>query len=564
MIAPERPGATALAVVSPHELKWQAEKGSLEEERPPSAIDVAWRPFRPEVHSEANVTLTTPERQATVRHELRYRFPPAPKGEEPLPVTLRLPEGVQGGTFEVVSGGKLVAEDGPLRRVQLDAPTGRETLLVLEYSFLVPPEKTEGETTFAVPLAVPEQVTRGETSVRVWSDPGTLPELARPDSGWARLNIVRGKTRTFPVLVLHTQRVDLPLTLRLAAVEGARVTVLADRALIRVEVTESEGHRYRASFLQLLTRQLDIELPAPERRLGFEVTLDGRRVVPEILDDDGQRSDRGRVARLRLGPDLVHRSVLEISYQMPPGQVDGGVFRTILQPPVLRGEPGRVLTRWQVTLPSGWVPLGPEGGAGTPRVWGRSGWLLVPRLGVSAGDMERWFAGNENVPPAPGSDAANPQLVCLRSGLDPLTVTHAPFKPWLASCSLAVLLIGLGMYFLARRAVQGAPGWFWAAFLLLTFGIGALWLFRPTALAALAYGGELGAVVLLVVAALLWLMHERQRRQIVFLPSFRRGRTGSSLVRANGSSTGPRPQPMPPHGEPSTVDAPRPAGSHNG
>ena len=71
---------------------------------------------------------------------------------------------------------------------------------------------------------------------------------------------------------------------------------------------------------------------------------------------------------------------------------------------------------------------------------------------------------------------------------------------------------------------------------LLTFGVGALWLFRPTALAAVVYGSELGAAVLVVFATVLWLMHERQRRQVVFLPSFRRGRGTSSIVCAATST----------------------------
>jgi hypothetical protein len=45
-----------------------------------------------------------------------------------------------------------------------------------------------------------------------------------------------------------------------------------------------------------------------------------------------------------------------------------------------------------------------------------------------------------------------------------------------------------------------------------------------------------------------WLLHERYRRQIVFLPSFSRSRAGSSLLRGGVQR---------PHGEPSTVDAPR-------
>jgi hypothetical protein len=72
----------------------------------------------------------------------------------------------------------------------------------------------------------------------------------------------------------------------------------------------------------------------------------------------------------------------------------------------------------------------------------------------------------------------------------------------------------------------------------------------PTLLAAVVYGCEPGAVVLVLFAGIQWLLHERYRRRVVFLPSFSRARTGSSNVR-NGSSARPR-------GEPSTVDAPMP------
>ena len=476
------------------------------------------------------------------------------------------------------------AADPQIRRVRLEVPaTGKkgdaeEAVLVLRYSFVL--RAHEGDDTYAVPLVVPEQVTRGDTRVRVWSEPGTLPEPAEEDSNWVKLGIekVKGKRGQLPVLVLQSQSVDLPLALRLSPTGGERITVLADRALIRVNVTEGQGDRYRASFhlTQLLTKELDVELPAPVRRLGLKVNLDRREVAWDVLDESGHGSESGRVARLRLNPDLVQRSVLEVTYQLPPGHVNAGVFQTVLEPPVLRGEPGRVLTRWQVSLPPGRVALGPEGGAGTPRGWERSGWLFVPRLRENPADMDRWFRGNENLPHTSLESAANPDLICLRSGLEPLTVTYVPSKPWMWCCSLAVLLAGLGLYFLARRAGRGSPGWFWLCLTALVFGLGAVWLFRPTALTALMYGAELGAAVLLVFAALLWLVHERQRRQIVFLPSFRRGRGGSSVIRAltphpapgggrvAGMATGREGEAPaePRRSEPSTVDGPQRAASN--
>ena len=113
---------------------------------------------------------------------------------------------------------------------------------------------------------------------------------------------------------------------------------------------------------------------------------------------------------------------------------------------------------------------------------------------------------------------------------------------------------------LGRRAGRGSPGWFWASLAVLTFGFGTIWLFLPTVLTALAFGAQLSVPVLLIFASTLWLVHERQRRRIVFLPSFRRG--GSSLLRAGASANGPGPAPKSPE-EPSTVDAPRPMMSNH-
>jgi hypothetical protein len=86
----------------------------------------------------------------------------------------------------------------------------------------------------------------------------------------------------------------------------------------------------------------------------------------------------------------------------------------------------------------------------------------------------------------------------------------------------------------------------------MTLAIAVATLFWPTMLCAIAYGCEPGAVVMLAVFGLQWLMHRRYRRQIVFLPSFSRSRAGSSLIHKSPSNR--------PHiGEPSTVDAPPPS-----
>ena len=126
-------------------------------------------------------------------------------------------------------------------------------------------------------------------------------------------------------------------------------------------------------------------------------------------------------------------------------------------------------------------------------------------------------------------------------------MSHVPEQPWLLVCSLTLLIVGLALAFLSLpRSV------FWGT--LAALGVGALLagLFWPGVLGAILYGCQPGALVLVPVLAVQWLMHQRYRRQVVFLPGFTRLKAGSSLVR--GGSSRPR-------GEPSTVDAAPPAPS---
>jgi hypothetical protein len=211
---------------------------------------------------------------------------------------------------------------------------------------------------------------------------------------------------------------------------------------------------------------------------------------------------------------------------------------------VLREDPGPVPTCWQVVVPPSWMVLGPESGPGAERTWGRRGWLLAPRLTGAA--VEAGFEGSGE---ALGTGEA--AVVCWRSGAEPVALTHVSQLAWLLACSLLLLVLGLGLYGLggARRS-RGLA----LVLALLALAIGAGAVLRPTVLSAIAYGCEPGACVLAVVLLAQWLLHERYRRQVVFLPSFSRSRPGSSLLRGGAVA---RPAP----GEPSTVDVPRPAGS---
>jgi hypothetical protein len=136
------------------------------------------------------------------------------------------------------------------------------------------------------------------------------------------------------------------------------------------------------------------------------------------------------------------------------------------------------------------------------------------------------------------------------STLQPIQLTHVPQQAWLLICSLGLIGLGLGLYLLTLPRQVFWP--FLALLGLVAALAGILW---PGILAAVLYGCQPGILVLAVVLGIQWVLHQRYRRQIVFMPGFTRLKSGSSLIRS-GSRNRPR-------GEPSTVDEPQqpPAGS---
>jgi hypothetical protein len=518
----------------------------------PEAVAVSWRPFVPDVRVQTLADVDLTPRGGVVRQEMVLQLPqPAP-----AQLALRLPPGVP--ALDVLEGGAPAGAPeargaaGSVQVINLGKTSGPGYRLVLRYAFTAVPRAAEA-VTFAVPLVAPESMTQGEARVRLWCEAGALPVLL-DGTPWTTRPIEDAADRKMlPVLVAWAPRADVALPLRWGEPQPAS-TLLAERALVRVRVAEDGSQLYtvRYRLRQLAAAQLDVELPAPVAALHLQASLDRKRVAHEVLDDAGQPNDGGRVARLRLSTDLVQPgSVLELSYQLAPGRAGSGTLTTPLQPPVLRGEPGAVPTCWQVRVPPSWVVLSPESGPGVERTWGRRGWLLTPRLSRTPTDLDRDLLG-DGLPAEPeageAAPAEPPALVCWRSGPESLALTHVPQQTWMLGCSL--FLVAVGLVLLGPGRTARGLGWV-LALLVLAAAAGAV--LRPGALAAVAYGCEPGAAVLLAVLLIQWLLHERYRRQVVFLPSFSRGRSGSSMLRGSSAARPP--------GEPSTVDAPRPAGS---
>jgi hypothetical protein len=192
------------------------------------------------------------------------------------------------------------------------------------------------------------------------------------------------------------------------------------------------------------------------------------------------------------------------------------------------------------------LALSQGGGHTAEHRWTWRGGLLTPRPGQTAGDLQRWLTADVD-PALPGeassSEDGEPGLVFWQNVSAPVHVLFTPQQIWLLACSVVFLVIGLGLSF-----VPLSRGQLWAAVsALLLAGIGgAVW--WPELVPAVIYGCEPGAVVLIAILIVQWVRHQRYRRQVIFLPSFTRLKSGSSLVHSDGN--------VQPSREPSTVDAP--------
>lgn len=528
-------------------------------------IDVSWRSYQPELRAMSVVDLTLNGTRGEVRHELRLLLPQT----APPFIYLRVPAAVgdslriqdeQGRDMRSLKSEiqkpkpetASSSSDSALRVPVAAQDGGKELRLALQYTTRLG-EKNEafraGEP-FAVPLVTPEKTTASDVKVRIWSEPGVRPRAASPR--WEERNIEAVKDRALPVLVLHANTSDTPLRL-IWGEQEAGFSALVERAVMHVQLEEGGAQSWRAGFQlrQIGDRNLDILMPAPVATLNAQFVFNHHKVTPELINSQGERNAGGNIARLHLPPLYPfpeagadkrggrQTALLDVSFQSPPGRSGGSPLHTTLQPPqILRAT--TVPICWQVSVPANRVLIAPESGPGVERSWTRRGWLLAASL------LEPTELRHESEPAA---------LLRWQDPEAPLVLTHAPQVAWWLVCSLGLLVAGLALYWSAWPQTNdgGRPAvWFWPLLAVLTLAATVAALFWPTMLCAILYGCEPGAVVLLAVLIVQWLMHQRYRRQIVFLSSFDRGRAGSSLIRKSPSH---RPQ----SGEPSTVDAPPPS-----
>jgi hypothetical protein len=521
--------------MTPHEQAWHC--ATL-----PDAITASWRPYIPDIRVESIADIDLKATGANVwRHEFHLRLP-QPSPEQ---LTLRVPPGIE--ALQIQTGGSLIATTDKTRRiVRLDKEGPADGRLVV-LSYLVR-GAVPGSKEARIPLVAVEPASQSDIRARLWSEPGRQPMLS-DGGGWRESAIEEvAQRRSLPVLVARTTQTGEELVLRPIEQSEAE-TVLIERAVVRVQIADNGTQTYVVQWRlrRLAAATIEVELPAPVRTLDLQARLGQLQVQPEAIDDAGRPSEAGRVARLKLDAALLGKAtMLELQYRLTGERAlasngDPGLLATLLSPPVLRQSPGPVPCCWQVRVPATWVVLSPESGPGAERVWSWRGRLPALRLRTPLLDDETESADS----------AAAAPLDVLRWQGDPrpLLLVHVPQQAWLLACSLVSVIFGLVV--LGARAQDSGGRWRAATGVLLLLVVAATGVLRPTILAAVLYGCQPGVMVLAVILPIQWLLHERYRRQFIFLPSFTRKRSGSSL----------KPPPRQAPGEPSTIDHPRPAGS---
>jgi len=544
-------------------------------ERMPAQLAVAWKPYRAEFAISSTIDVHLDGQRGTFEQRLRLLKP----GTAPRQIVLRVPESIA-DRLELLRGGQLyssVKVPGSLYRVmRVDRGTnGDNGEIVVSAGFPLAPNGADT----AIPVAVPQQATQGHITARVWGEPGSRVALSGNDT-WqpAALESVPDQDR-WPILVARTARPDVPLALRYERPSSGLGRLVVDRALVQVQALDGGAQRYR---IRLLLREpsgqpLEIQFPAPLATLDLQLFLDGKRLDSwEGVDETGKVvGDSGRTARVRLA-ESRKSSILEITYQLVPGRTGGsGQLSSVLQPASVPAIAAGVPTRWQIELPEDWVALPVDGGGSW--TWGWRGWLLAPRPALDNRELERWLAGEEAAEQLSSEYAdSSCSLVSWRTDLTNVTVYHIPQAACLLVCSVFVLALGLilvtGLTGPSRsRSDPGSiPLRIWILLGLSIVTLILLGIFLPGLLAVLIFGSQPGLLVLIVVVLIQWIVHERQRRRLVYLPGFSRRAPGSSLLQGrstrsskpglNGSPSSQQQPPLAEQPQASTVDVPAPPG----
>lgn len=326
-----------------------------------------------------------------------------------------------------------------------------------------------------------------------------------------------------PLLVLQGYGANLPLTLVIdEGVAASMATFVSDRALIQVQMADDDSQTCRARYVlrKVHAPHVDVELPLAVTRLrDLSVKVGKTAILPERKPGDEKS------IRISLHPELLSLpAILEIRYTIPPDGMDRNYFwKTTMVPPAFPSDVVMGQVRWQFATPTPTIATSFNRRVRPDWQWGVQNWLPTPESSLTSAELETWLTG------ADGGQGGEPvTYVFAHNSAQPVTVYHLTRTWWLLGCSGLLLIVALGAFF--------SPLPRWALWLLaLAVGIGGLVveIVCPALLPPLLFGAQPGLVLLVIFITAYWLMQERYRRQLVFLPGFARTKSASTVVRSS-------------------------------
>lgn len=503
----------------------------------PSVVDLAWRPHHREIVTQAALDIGLHEHSAQIQQALRFPRDRSVSGPEAknTQISLKIPRGIDKVTL--LAGGEIINHDSARQTlwVRPSADAGEMIELKLQYDLPI------AKKLLNVTPIWPAHGSQEDVKVRVWTPAGVqarlTPELLQRGVWKERsIELVREREQ-FPSLVLAGYGANLPLMLQIEDVASTSLAAfLADRALVQVRMADDGSQQCQARYLvrKIHVPYIDVKLPLSlsrfrERPIFF--------LGKHRLTDWKKLDATEKLLRLQLHPELAALpAVLEITYTIPADELERSSFwSTTLLAPVFHSDVVIGQMRWQLTTPAPVIAASFGRNVRAETQWGLQGWMLAPESAGVEGDA--WLNGKEPTQPAPAVTFAFAHV-----SMQPETVYHLPRHWWLLGCSGIFLILTLGAYF------SPLPRWaFWLLLAVLGAGLATFALLCPAAWPGVLFGLQPGLLLVLVFISIHWLLQERYRRQLVFLPGFTRPKSGSTITRMNAAK-------RPAQG--STVDAP--------
>ena len=478
-----------------------------------SRVFLAWNPHRSDLIAETRADVTIGERQAIVTESIKIR---SPEGFS-QPLRFRGPPQADAlkSTPQLVPSGN--------GEWTLTAPVdAKEISVSITFAMPLPVQRADGREAgetweLDVGLFWPKGTTRGETTVRVWSESDNVRIITNSRNGWRSLPVEASPDRdTLPTLTLAATGGEIPLTLQIRDAAGTGAVVAwVDRGLIQAWSTDDGTTSYRARFLlrRWLVSSIEVRLPALGAGFTPEFLRDGQK-FDAIPIPDASNSDR--VYRVPLPEARPGRTIaIEVRYQLP-----AHTRETTYLPPLLPAIAFAGPVRWQVTVPAGSVPLLASGATAEFR------WRFRPTgfLPTPAGtDLDRWFRlGGE---PGNGEDSTSSTETISARQASPaaIKVYRVNRTGFVIICSVAAFLVVLVVTRLHAATLGSVAA-------LLAGVLGTAVVFVPHVAAQVAGACQFGLVAVLGVFVFSGIGRWYYRRRAMRVPGFSRTRPEPSAV----------------------------------